>query len=288
MNQVVVKKTEIETVRAAIDRMKPQMALAMPKHLTPERLLRVTMTCIQNTPKLLECDRNSLFAAVMTCAQLGLEPDGMLGQAYLVPFGGKVQFIPGYRGLLSLARNSGEVETISAHEVREKDFFEFEFGLDEKCVHRPARGDRGPITHFYACAKFKDGGKYFDVMTAEEVDTIRDNSQGYKSAKRFAKDGVINSPWVTNYVEMGRKTAIRRIVKYLPLSVQKAMAISDSYDAGRSAVMGSAGELVIDSVASEVVDIPPAEVDQKKAALDEFEASPPPAVECEGQNHDPH
>lgn len=237
----------VEDVRATLERLKPQMMLALPRHLTPERLCRVAMTAIQNTPKLLECDRTSLFAAIMTCAQLGLEPDGVLGQAYLVPFAGKVQLIPGYRGLISLARNSGEVRSIAAHEVCARDEFEYAYGLEPVLRHVPANGDRGDITHFYAVAHFVNGGHHFEVMTRSEVEAIRDGSSGYKTALRYAKAGQDpQTPWVQNFVEMGKKTAIRRISKFLPMNVQKAAALADSYDTGRHAQIGDAGELVID------------------------------------------
>ena len=259
----------IDSVRAALDKMKPQLAMALPRHLTPDRLVRVAMTAIQTTPKLLECDRTSLYAAIVTCAQLGLEPDGVLGQAYLIPYGSKVQFIPGYKGLISLARNSGEVVSIGAHEVREKDEFRFAFGLREDLHHVPARGDRGEITHFYAIARFRDGGHHWDVMTREEVEAIRDGSQGYQTAKRYPKNGVINSPWVQHYVEMGKKTAIRRIAKYLPLSVQKAAAMADAYDTGRHARMDVHGDVVIEEAA------PVAQIGtgQAPSRLERFEAS---------------
>ena len=85
MNAVQVKQ-ESDNVRGLLEKMKGQFEMALPKHVTPDRLIRVALTAVQNTPKLLECDRRSLLSAVMTCAQLGLEPDGVLGQAYLVPF----------------------------------------------------------------------------------------------------------------------------------------------------------------------------------------------------------
>lgn len=240
----------IDDVRSTLERLKPQMSLALPRHLTPERLCRVAMTAIQNTPKLLECDRTSLFASIMTCAQLGLEPDGVLGQAYLVPFAGKVQLIPGYRGLIALARNSGEVRSIAAHEVCARDEFEYAYGLEPQLRHVPSNGDRGEITHFYAVAHFTNGGHHFEVMTRAEVEAIRDSSSGYKTAVRYAKSGQDpQTPWVQNFVEMGRKTAIRRIAKFLPMNVQRAAAIADAYDAGRHAQLGEAGELVIDVVA---------------------------------------
>lgn len=263
-NKQVHIKQEADTVRAALERLKPQLAMALPKHLTPERLVRITMTAVQNTPKLLECDRTSLFAAVTTCAQLGLEPDGVLGQAYLVPFGGKVQFIPGYKGYLTLARNSGEISSIQAHEVCANDKFEYAYGLDEKLHHIPAEGDRGEITHFYAYAKYKDGGHIFEVLTRAQVETIRDNSEGYKSAlaskaaaeknpsdawKMKAYD---SSPWVKHFEQMGRKTAIRRLANYLPMSVQRAAALDAAYDEGRHGHTDNYGDVVIDGEHEEI------------------------------------
>ncbi len=277
MNQVANRqKAEVATVREALHQMEPQFKMILPDHLPLERMLRITMTAIQSTPKLLECDRTSLFAAIMTSAQLGLEPDGVLGQAYLVPFGNKVQFIPGYRGLISLARNSGEVVSIAAHEVRENDRFDYAFGLNERCEHVPANGDRGEVTHYYAIAKFKDGGHHFDVMSVADVEKIRDDSQGYKSAMRFAKrdrDGNItfaNTPWWSHPVEMGKKTMIRRIAKYLPMNVQKAAALSDAYDRGQAAHIAGDGGVTIDGDFTEPNDPPQIEGDGGK--LDQFEA----------------
>ena len=249
----------IDNVRQTLEQLKPQMRLALPKHLTADRLCRIVMTAVQTTPKLLECDRRSFFAAVMSCAQLGLEPDGVLGQAYLIPFGNKVQLIVGYKGLISLARNSGDVVYIAAHEVCRNDHFKYVFGLEEKLEHIPATGERGEITHFYAVAQFKGGGHHFDVMTREEVETIRDSSSGYKTAIRFAKAGQDpQTPWVQNFVEMGKKSAIRRIAKYLPMNVQKAAAISEMYENGRHADLGEAGELRVDPApAGEIIDADP-------------------------------
>lgn len=248
-NQQLAVKGKIDTVRAALELMKPQLAMALPHHLTPERLLRVAMTAIQNTPKLLDCDRTSLFAAVMTCAQLGLEPDGVLGQAYLVPYGNKVQFIPGYKGYLALARNSGEISTIQSHEVCANDFFEYAFGIQEKLEHRPADGERGAIKYFYAYALYKDGGHIFEVMSRADVDAIRDNSDGYKA---FKAKKIQSSPWDSSYVQMGRKTAIRRLANYLPLNVQRAAVLDAAAAAGKFASTDDYGEVVIDGDAQEV------------------------------------
>ena len=260
-----------DQVRALLEKMKPQMALAMPKHLTPERLVRVALTAVRNTPKLLECNRMSLLSAVMSCAQLGLEPDGVLGQAYLVPFKKNVQMIVGYKGYLLLARNSGEISSIQAHEVRENDHFEYRYGLQEALDHVPGTGDRGKITHFYAYARFKDGGYIFEVMTAADIDAIRDNSEGY----RAFKSGLIKSnPWSTHYEAMGRKTAIRRIAKYLPLSVQRAAALDAAYDSGRHGAVDEYGDIVLETGAEELPD--PTDVTERtKSKLDQI-AGPVP------------
>lgn len=249
-NQPMAKKQQADTVRSALEKMKPQLAMALPRHLTPDRLLRVTMTAVQQNPKLLDCDRTSLFAAVMTCAQLGLEPDGVLGQAYLVPRKGKVQFIPGYKGYITLSRNSGEISSIQAHEVRRGDQFSYAYGLDEHLHHIPAEDNEdAPITHFYAYGKFKDGGHVFEVMSRSKVDRIRDNSDGYKA---FKAGQIKSNPWDSDYVEMGRKTAIRRIAKYLPMSVQRAAALDAAYEGGKHATTDEYGDVVIDGESHEV------------------------------------
>ncbi|MFD2206599.1 recombinase RecT [Kiloniella antarctica] len=275
---VVQEKTN--QVRGALEKMRPQFEMALPKHVTPDRLLRVTMTAIQNNPKLLECDKTSLYSAIMSCAQLGLVPDGILGQAYMIPFKVrgqmKCQFIPGYKGLLTLARNSGEVQSIQTQAVYENDLFDYRFGLNETLDHIPAEGDRGEITHFYAIAKFNDGGHHWDVMTRAEIESIRDGSQGYQAAVRFSKNGVINSPWTDHFSEMGRKTTIRRIAKYLPMDVQKAAHVAQSYETGEHSYIDTHGEVVVDAA---IAQEDPAVQVEDKSALDTFADSEEETVE---------
>ena len=179
----------------------------------------------------------------MTCAQLGLEPDGVLGQAWLVPSRGKVQLVPGYQGFIALARNSGLITSINAQAVHRNDHFDFAYGLNERLEHVPAGGDRGEISHFYAYAKFKDGGHHFDVMSRAEVDAVRDRSESYQAYRAGRAE---DAAWVNSYVEMGKTTAIRRIAQYLPLTVQKAAALADLHEAGKHAALDDLGEIVVD------------------------------------------
>jgi recombination protein RecT len=262
---------------------KKQLAAALPRNITPERLARIVLSAVQRTPKLLECDQKSFLSCVMACAALGLEPDGLLGQAYLIPFAGKCVLIPGYQGLMKLARQSGEIASIDAHPVRHGDKFSFRYGADPHIEHVP--GERpftvengsakwqddwrpGPITHFYAVAKMRDGAVAFVVMPTWEVDQIRDSSQGYLSAVKFNK--VEDSPWTTDYDRMGCKTAIRRLCKYLPASVedhrlQRAVALDERADRGSDQDLGSFVD--VDALPSEQPPTPVLEEEGRKMKL---------------------
>jgi recombination protein RecT len=246
-----VAQKPIDTVKTALERMKPQLQMALPKTITPDRMVRVALTAIQNTPKLLECDRQSLYMAVLRSAQLGLEPDGVLGQAYLIPFAGKVQFIVGYKGLIDLARRSGEVSNIIAKEVCTNDDFKITWHEETPFKHeQPTSGERGEVIGFWALARFKDGGFHWDYMTVDEIKKVRDQSSGWQTAKKYNKTA--ESPWEKHFVEMAKKTVIRRIAKYLPMSVQKAAAVEDLVDAGKQFSTTEHGDIIIEGEASQV------------------------------------
>jgi recombination protein RecT len=194
---------------------------ALPKHFNAERLARIALTESRKNPALLDCSATSFITAILTSAQLGLEPS-VMGQVYFIPYYNsktqmkEVQFQIGYRGLLELVRRSGEIQSISAHEVYEKDQFEFEYGLNEKLIHKPyLNGDRGKMVAVYAVARFKDGGQAFEVMTIEDVNKLRDRS-------RSANSG----PWVTDYPAMAKKTVLKQLCKYLPLQTEVSTALA--------------------------------------------------------------
>lgn len=212
------------TIRTLLERMKPELAKVLPKHLEPDRILRIALTEIRRNPKLLDASRESLLGAVMLSAQLGLEP-GPLGHCYLIPYYNsktksyEVQFQLGYKGMLDLVRRSGQIEMIDAHVVHEKDVFDYQYGLEPKLYHKPALKERGAPIAVYAIAKFKDGGYSYLVMSVEDVEKIRKRSK--------AAD---NGPWVTDWEAMAKKTAIKQLCKYLPLSieVQKGLAVDET------------------------------------------------------------
>ena len=199
-----------------IRRMEPQIRKALPSVITPERFTRIVLTALSSNPKLQACTPMSVMGAMMQAAQLGVEPNTPLGQAYLIPYGNVCQFQLGYKGLIDLAYRSGEVSSIQAHEVHENDVFEYEYGLDPKLRHMPAQTDRGPVTFYYAVLKLKNGGVGFEVMSRDDVETF-----ARKKSKAYS-DG----PWKTDFDEMAKKTVLKKVLKYAPLKTEFARAVA--------------------------------------------------------------
>lgn len=205
--------TNQTVMQTYIQKMEGEIKKALPSVMTPERFTRIVLSAISTTPKLAETTPQSFLGAMMTAAQLGLEPNTPLGQAYLIPyFNGKTraqecQFQLGYKGLIDLAYRSGEISSIQAHVVYEHDEFSYAFGLEPTLHHVPAMRDRGEATHVYAVFKTKDGGFGFEVMS---MDDVRAHAQKY--SKSFG-----SGPWQTNFEEMAKKTVLKRALKYAPL-----------------------------------------------------------------------
>lgn len=201
-----------KTVQAFLAKNRGALTAAMPKHVNPDRLMRVAVGAINRTPALQRCRVESLITAIVASSTLGLEVNGPLGEAYLVPFKDQVTFIPGYRGLMTLARRSGMVTLFYADTICANDEYSIERGLEPKLVHKPAREERGEPLYFYAVFHTKDT-KDFEVMTVAEIDRIRRMSKAANSG-----------PWVEHFEEMAKKTVIRRLAKRAPMSAEMAMA----------------------------------------------------------------
>lgn len=229
-HQATAKAERPKTIQAFLTAYKPEIQRALPKHLSADRMARVALTEFRKTPALAKCKPESLFGAIIQSAQLGLEPGSALGHAYLIPHGQEVTLIVGYRGMLDLARRSGQIESIQAQPVFEGDTFECVYGLAPNLQHipdwqNPNRTDSSKLRFVYAVAKLKDGGVQFEVMSRAEVDAIRSRSRAGSSG-----------PWKTDYVAMALKTVIRRLFKYLPVSIemQRAISLDERADANLS------------------------------------------------------
>lgn len=197
--------------------MEAQLRAALPSVITPERFIRLVLTAISTTPKLAKCTQKSFFGAIFQAAQLGLEPNTPTGQAYLIPYKDQCQFVIGYRGQIQLAYRSGEITDISAHVVYENDAFDYELGLTPKLVHKPVfDGNRGNPVAVYAVYHTKKGGYGMEVMGWEEAVEF-----GKRKSMSFGK-----GPWQTDPEEMAKKTVVKKLLKYAPISADFARAMA--------------------------------------------------------------
>lgn len=215
-NEMQEMKQNDMTLKGLIKAMEPEIKKALPSVITPERFTRMVFTALSSTPKLQQCTPQSFLGAMMQAAQLGVEPNTPLGQAYLIPYGNSCQFQLGYKGLIDLAYRSGEVSSIQAHEVHENDTFEYEYGLAPKLKHVPAIKDRGPVVMYYAVLKLKNGGTGFEVMSKDDIEKF-----AMKKSKSYR-----NGPWQTDFDEMAKKTVLKRVLKYAPLKTEFARAVA--------------------------------------------------------------
>lgn len=267
-----------QRVKAFLTDNKAAISAALPKHLNPDRMLQVAQTAITQNPQLLECDTGTLFGALIRCTQLGLEPNNALGQLYLIPFNNRkanrkdVQVIVGYKGMIDLARRSGNIESLQAMAVREGDEFSYEYGIGEHLRHVPGEA-RGEITHFYAYAKLVGGGFQFEVLPKSHMDTLMRSTQ---SRGEYG-------PWKDHYEQMGRKTMVRRLFNYLPVSIE--MAKAQALDATGETQAQELDRVITEvdyEVVSEQSDLEPPVSDQPAEA-----PKAEPLVDVNGEMFDP-
>ena len=265
------------------------IAAILPKHIDPIKVLKMCIIAASRQPALYQCTIESWMQVMMRSSELGLDCSGTLGYAYVIPFrNGKTgkqeaQFMAGYKGLVDLALRSGKVLSIDAYLVREKDEFEYELGTVQKIFHKPYLGPEyaGEIIAAYAVATLRDGIKKLEVMTINEICAIRNRSKAYVDAEKKG----YKSTWHTDEGQMVRKTLIRRITNYIPLSPELEKALIYDYEADglvdklRHTVDEADGrsrtERLKDSLKdakpadAQVVDEPPAVTDDLKAKLKE-------------------
>lgn len=250
-------------IRVLLERSTKQIAHALPATLgmKPEAVIRAVLSEVRMNPLVAACDPITIVRCAMECAQLGLVPNRVTGHVYLVPFTEKKKqpdgtwterdvctTIVGYRGLIDLARRSGNISTLDVYVVHAKDEFTYHLGDDAKIVHVPwqpkansaEEADPGHMVAVYAIVKLRDGGIQRCVMTTREVDLIKARSKSAGNPK---------GPWHNDYEEMAKKTAVRRIWKMLPVSVEALNLIErerirdeGSEDERKAAGIGDAGE----------------------------------------------
>lgn len=231
----------------------------LPSHLKgrEESLTKSAVMAAIKNPKLLACKPSSVVSSLTQAAQLGFtDVSGTLGQAYLVPYGNNCQLIIGYRGMLDLARRSGEIESVTARAVFQGDHFEIEYGDNERFAHRPAAEDESPdkLLGAYVIAKFKGGGIHRTFMSRKQIEAVMMKSQSRGQ----------HGPWKDHFIEMALKTVIRRAFKYWPMSLELQGRIQEmATDETARGVVGDLMDIpMIEGEVSEVPDSPPASLSQ--------------------------
>ena len=232
MNEKALQPNErLKTITDLLEMRKGEIAKAAPRMLDTKRLMRICLSSIQKNPLLLECTPASLVRCVMDAATFGLLPDGATQEAHLIPFYSskkkcyEAQFMPGYSGIIKLALQSGYINGVELREVYANDFFEYEYGLAPKLVHRPTEGKPGDLRAVYCVVILSTGGKAsetktFEVMTNKKAEEHRD-----KFSKSKTKDGKHYGPWADHFVAMALKTVLKRGLKYTPKSSELAEAL---------------------------------------------------------------
>jgi recombination protein RecT len=217
-------------IRQAIEQQSASIAQVLPKGHDADRFTRILLTAVKANPKLVECfsteqGRTSVLLSAMQCATVGLEPNTPTQDCWLEPRRNKgtmeCRVAYGYRGLLKLARRSGEIKSVVAEAVYERDHFVFRRGTESDLLeHEAADGDRGQLTHAFAILRYFSGGYDIVVLGKQVIEAQhRARSEGWK----FAPE---KSPWTTDTAAMWQKTALREVMKRGPQSLEMASAIS--------------------------------------------------------------
>lgn len=241
--------------RDAIEKVKP-------KHINTDRFLKIVAKAVYISPKLAKCSVKSIFLAALQAAELGLEPNGVLGHGALVPYWNskkgsfEAQFQTMYKGLVTLAYNTRQFKMIDAREVYQNDYFNYAYGLEPVLEHKPAEGERGEVIGYYAFFILQSGGRRFEYMTKDEV---------MAWAERYSKAWEDpTSPWHVFPDEMGKKTVLRKALKYAPMSVELPMEPEEAHAAGLDLSYSIDPDETIDGEAEAVEEKKPAEEEEPK------------------------
>jgi len=229
------QNTQVDKLAKAqrfIDSLEPQIARAIPKHLTADRLARIATTAVRQTPKLADCSGVSMAGALLTAAAMGLEPNTPTAECYLVPHGNEVTLILGYQGVAKLYWQHPLAAQLECEVVYEADDFDYSYGSGAHLNFTPNKrvADRGKVIYYYAFAKLKTGAEAFVVLTPEEVKAIRGGKTG--------PSGNIPDPqrW------MERKVALKQMLKLLPKSATLAQAVDEDEKGGTELYRARAAE----------------------------------------------
>lgn len=220
-NAVAVRppSASVDEVRKALlrDDRQEQLVALLGDSIDPDRFRAVVLNTMVRNADLQQASLESVLDAIRVSATLKLEPTGILGEGYILKYGSTAQFEAGYRGLMKLARRSGQVSAMDAQVVYANDPFDIQLGTEPRIDHRPTvEGERGAYRGVYAWARLTTGELVIEWMTEADVQAVRKVSRNGSGP---------SSPWVNHYGEMARKTVIKRLMKRLPLGADAEYAL---------------------------------------------------------------
>ncbi len=243
---------KIAAFSSFLDKMKPQLALALPKHLNADRLARLALTTFSGSAEMQRCSATSIAASLMTAGQLGLEP-GVNGQGYLIPYAGVCTFVPGWKGLVDLVARSGRA-TVWTGVVMPGDEFEYQLGDSPFCRHKPGDAVDGEFTHVYAIGRVRDA--QMPVIEVWKRSKVTAHLKAYNKVggRHYAHANE------NNFEMYGRKIALQQVLKYMPQSVELAAAarMADMADTGKGVVLDGDFVSFVDEPRGEFPPPPPA------------------------------
>lgn len=253
------------TLKQWVAKMTDQIAMALPANITPERMARIAMTALSKNEMLAQSTPESFLGALLTSAQLGLECNTPLGQAYLIPYkNGKTgrvetQFQLGYQGMLDLCYRTKQYKTIQARVVYEGDDFDYSYGFNETLRHIP-RGKTSKPVYVYAYYELVSSGHAFEVMSWNEVMKF---SEQYSQSVKYKK----SSPWQSDPEAMAKKTVLKKVMKYAPKTVEIADAVANDSAILSANVVNDGKNAFVDIVNTQPVieETKPAEIEAPKA-----------------------
>jgi len=219
-----------EMFRDFMERHKRDFEMVVPRHLSPERVMRVAISACRRNPKLMTCWLPSVVGGCLEASALGLEINTPLHHAYLVPFKNnktrrtEAELIIGYEGYIELMYKHPKVLSVFHNVVYMNDTFSYRYGMNEDLQHIELEsGDRGEIRGFYAYAKMTGEAYRFVYVSKSEADRVRDEySKSYQADPK-------ESTWATDYIAMGCKTALRKLQKFVPKSAEAARAVEADF-----------------------------------------------------------
>jgi recombination protein RecT len=255
-------KGPMDLLKEGFQKWRPVLRDILPKHIDSDRVIRIAMNAYMNSPQLIECTPRSMVRATLQCAELGLDPSPLLGEAYFIPFNNKVrvkdgkqwidvpqlevQLMPGYLGLVKLVKQTGDVADVYAVVVDESERkpvfdsggrltagFYVEQGTERRIQHIQSfdTAERKPFA-CYGVVKYKDGTNHFEVFNRQQIEAIRTRSKSFTTSPK-------TSPWMTDEEAMWKKTMIKQATKTSPKSPEKpglatAIAIDNAAELGES------------------------------------------------------